>query len=332
MRSGDEPGIDLGLEHKRRVTGGQFSRTILGFEQSGASASSSRRNFFLDLSVSIPFPVEQRRDLADFGPRTRIWGNTRITSVPNPDFDDDSISQFATSFNSNFAQTNVSEVVQAAEFIAGVEYRLTNTRTLLPSFAPETKQKFSFNFIAGAGVITPLNPRETSTNNIFAVSPEAVIRYPQLAGKDFVAFVSPDRDRFFRQYYAGLRFKTFYFDNGGRPLNRFPGILDLTFGQNEAITGGRLRGGIMRLEGFFPLPFQKANFLFLFGTAQVKLSRPNINDPLILDIAPPGTTPFDPGTAIITVPQINRDYYRLGIGVDAIQILRKILDSNKDPQ
>ncbi len=34
----------------------------------------------------------------------------------------------------------------------------------------------------------------------------------QLAGKKFVAFASQDRDKFFRQYYAGIRLKTFYYD------------------------------------------------------------------------------------------------------------------------
>jgi hypothetical protein len=143
-------------------------------------------------------------------------------------------------------------------------------------------------------------------------------------GKDFIAFVSPDRDRFFRQFYAGLRARTWYFDsrNDDIPLNRYPASLDITFGQNESITGGRLRGGVFRLEGFYPLPYEGLKFINIFGTAMMKLSRTRITNPLILTPAPAGTTVPAPNAVIVTVPQMNRDYFRIGIGIDFVSLIK----------
>jgi hypothetical protein len=81
-------------------------------------------------------------------------------------------------------------------------------------------------------------------------------------------------------------------------------MLDITFGQNEAVTGGRLRGGIRRLEGYYPLPYEGLKFINLFGTAMMKLTRTKITDPLILEPAPTGTTVPGQNVVIITVPKL----------------------------
>jgi hypothetical protein len=212
--------------------------------------------------------------------------------------------------------------------MAGVDFRLFKSDALLPSFDGETKQKFSFSLIAGGGAITPLTPRDTI--QVFKVSPDAMARYgDRLKDKDFVAFVSSDRDRFFRQYYGGVGMRTFYYDKNGKPLQRFPATLDITYGVNESVTRGRLRGGVIRLEGFYPLPWDKGKFIYLFGTALLKPSRSKISDPLILEPAPAGTPVPGPSTAIITIPQADRDYYRIGVGIDMIGVIKTIADRNK---
>lgn len=315
---------------------GEFSRAIVGFEQAGASSAKSVQKYFFDLTISAPLPFQHRID-PYFGARGRGWGSVRITSVPQQI--STPVGTFATGFATQVSNVKVNEVAQAVEFLAGVEYRLitgeklpspssSNKSRRLPfpfsSFDNSTTNKFVVSLVAGGGATTPLNPRDTL--EVFKISPGAVSLFPQAAGKDFIAFVSPDRDRFFRQYYAGLRLQTYYFNsrNDDIPLTRFPAMLDITFGQNEAVTGGRLRGGILRLEGYYPLPYEGLKFINLFGTAMMKLTRTKITDPLILEPAPTGTTVPGQNVVIVTVPQINRDYYRIGVGIDFVSFVKSL--------
>jgi hypothetical protein len=83
-----------------------------------------------------------------------------------------------------------------------------------------------------------------------------------------IAFIKPERDRFFRQYYAGFRMKTYFNEEDGM----FPATFDATVGQNEAITN-TLQGVILRLDGSTPFPIKGADFLYIFGGVQMKLGR-----------------------------------------------------------
>ena len=112
-------------------------------------------------------------------------------------------------------------------------------------------------------------------------------------------------------------------------MKRYPAVLDITFGQNEAVTGGRLRGGVLRLEGFYPLPYDGLKFINIFGTALMRLTQTNITDPLILERAPEGTTVPAANVFVQTVPQINRDYYRIGVGIDFMALIKRLRDTPK---
>ncbi len=314
-------------------TAGEFARTIVGFEQAGTSAAPSAQKFFFNLYLSVPFPAAQKLD-KDFGPRVRMWGDIRITSVPQQI--SSTVGAFAVTFPQQISDIKVNEVAQGAEFLAGVEVRLLGQRKPLPSFSDTTKQKFSLHLIFGGGAITPLTPKDTL--EVFSIAPGTLTDedrarlealYPQVIGKTEVAFVTADRDRFFRQYYAGFRLKTHYFnaDDPPKPLARFPATLDITYGQNESVTGGRLRGGVIRLEGFYPLPYDQTRFLYLFGTVMLKPSRTKITDPLLLQPPDPNIKVPSSQVAMVTVPQANRDYYRIGVGVDFIELVKVVKGS-----
>ena len=300
---------------------GEFSRAIVGFEQAGASAAKSTQKYFFDLTLSHPLPFQKSVD-PYFGARGRMWGTARVTSVPQQITS--AVGTFATNFAQQVSEVKVNEVAQAVEFLAGVDFRLNNRPMSFGSFGGQTATKLTFSLIAGGGATTPFNPRETlEVFKAFAGAPGL----PELPpGTEFVAFVSADRDRFFRQYYAGLRLQTHYFDykNPSIPLNRYPAQLDITFGQNEAMTGGRLRGGVIRLEGFYPLPYDEVKWINLFGTALIRPKRTKITDPLILELAPVGTVVPATNVLLITVPQIDRDYYRVGVGIDLISLVKKL--------
>ena len=93
-----------------------------------------------------------------------MWGTVRVTSVPQQT--STPLGTFATSFAQQVSEVKVNEVAQDIEFLAGANVRLTNRLCSLEVF------------------------------KAFPVAPGV----PQLpTGTEFVAFVSPDRDRSFRQ-------------------------------------------------------------------------------------------------------------------------------------
>lgn len=313
--------------------GGQFLRTIVGFEQAGASASNSTQKFFFDLLLTRPlhFHLARKRNSSaqgkaeeggfDLGPRMRSWGNLRISSVPQQI--SASVAQFATTFAQTVGELKVNQVAQSFEFLGGVDFRLLQTPGLRLGPDRETSQRITFSLVLGGGVITPLTPLDSV--QIFKVpsnQPGFLVRFPQASGKQFVAFTLPDRDRFFRQAYGGIRVMTHHFEaNGDVSTERLPATLDVTYGFNESVTGGRIRGGVMRLEGFVPLP-GRLHRVYLFGTGLFKPgAHALIESPFLLDAAPTGTLPTDPNAVVITVPQINRDYYRLGVGIDLVDLV-----------
>lgn len=311
-------------------------RAIVGFEQAGASSANGVQRFFANLYVSSPFPLARnsgkQKDGKDsvFGPRVRVLFDARLTTVPQQITS--GISDFATQFPQKVAEIKVNEVAQAADFLAGTEIRLSG-------FDPggAHKNRYSLNLLLEGGASTPITPR--ASLEVFDIGPDTLTkgdrdllqkRYPQTVGAAYAAFANQDRDRFFRQYYAGFRFKTYY----GAESARYPSTLDVLYGQNEAVTGGRLRGGILRIDGFQAMPVSGwAGSVYVFGTFMLKPSRATITDPLLLQPGILCTGPKTPagcvtvpGSTVATIysPQYNRDFYRIGLGVDIGTLIRQI--------
>ncbi len=303
---------------------GEFSRVIVGYEQVGASSAGSTVNPFLDLFISVPVSGGNRER-----PRFRAWGDVRLTSSAQQV---QSLSTTANSFISNGTlgssfSTNTNAVIKAFEFTGGVQYRLGTSRQM-PDFLGGSKQRFTTSLLLGGGFTSPLSPIDSVEQ--FTVTADAQARFGLPPSKTVIAFVNPDRDRFLRQYFAGVRFQTYYFDKDkSTPLETPPATLDLTLGQNEAVTQ-RLRGAVVRLEGFYPLPFEQTKFIYLFGTALLRLGRAHIdNNPLILQPANPTLTLTDPALAIVSRPISTRDNYRIGLGINLLQLVKTLQQKNQ---
>jgi hypothetical protein len=84
----------------------------------------------------------------------------------------------------------------------------------------------------------------------------------------------------------------------------------------------------LRLDGYIPLPYENLKFINLFGTAMVRPVRSGIKAPLILEEVTTPETKFDPKTVMLPVSQFNRDYYRVGVGLDFISFMGKLLRNN----
>lgn len=299
-----------------------LTRAVVGYEQAGAAAAQKKQDYFFDLFISSSFPFRQKIN-PDFGERFRTWIDLRFSSIPQSG--EATLGAFSTDFATQVAGLKVKDVANVFDFLAGFEYRIAGNDALLPSFDRRTKQKFSLSLIAGGGTITPTNPLDSITT--FKVFDAAPGLPPTAIGKQFVAFVQDDRDRFFRQYYAGLRIQTFFFNLHNVPMQRFPAQLDLMVGQNEFVTGGKLHGPVVRIEGYFPLPYENLKFINILGTAILRPGRAVTTIPLVLEPAPAGTIVPGPNVALIAIPQPNRDYYRAGFGIDFISFVQKLRDA-----
>jgi hypothetical protein len=161
--------------------------------------------------------------------------------------------------------------------------------------------------------------------------------YPayDFTGKDYAAFVKPERDRFYRQYSLGIRVKSYL-----RPTQnstskelvyKSPAMIDLSLGLNDAATGGQmgLKNLVFRLEGFLPLAINDNINIFLFGTAILKTSHTKITYPKIFDLAEADVIFPAPNVIQIDDPELNRDYYRIGIGIELYSLFKDLGKTSK---
>ena len=303
------------------------ARAIAGFHQAGAASADSTQHFFLDFFIMRGLGKE---DTVWESP-VNLWGNVRVASVPQQV--NGSVAEFASNFATEFGKVPVNELAQGAEFQAGLEY---NVKT----FGDRRKRMLGLiGFYGASGVFQPA----AAQLSVFrapvpgdAQFPEferqVLNKSPEARGREFVGFVPPERDQFFRMWGFGFRVTTFDLDKPYEP----PATFAFTIGRDEAITGGRYESAVGRFDVFYPLPFHhedgKYSFVYLFGTANLRLfDRTQQRTPLILEgmtlvdspnpAAPKEIAPFDPRIAIVPSPS-NRDTYRLGVGIDLAAVIR----------
>jgi hypothetical protein len=316
----------------------QFYRAIIGFEQTGASSTPSSTNFFLNLYGVRPLV---RNNLL-------LWGDLRLTSIPaqkRTGIISDSVSTLTDSLSS----LPISQSVNSIAFQIGAQYRF-------PKQIRIGDTHFFTSLYAGFGGITPIDPPNqvfepfsidspqlrsrlfnfVSRNRSLVLPPNALSADGSTINSEFdkVVFVGQERSRFNRQYFAGFRFETFYLKNKSHP-----GIIDIGFGQNEAVTGGRLKGGVARFDAFLPLPIpiklgttDLSGVVYIYGSALMRTTRRvGIQDALILPRFDGSLGFNDTKLLIISSPQADRDFYRIGAGIDLLQLFRNFKRQNVPP-
>ena len=297
---------------------GMTWHSIVGVEQGQASSSDRIFRLFIDLGVNFPFPYRHNSQVtADdgfFGRRLRFWSNLRLTSAPRQF--DTTLANAIPVIDSAIQNATLSNVAQAVELLGGLEYRLAETADAHFGIGG-TRERFAFHAVAAAGLTSAFN-------NGTAVTLYRDIRSPDSSPR-YYAVVSPtDFSSYPGQYYAGFRWKTFYFDGNDRLLNIAPTTIDMLFGHDAA---GSRPGFVptIRVDGFFSFPSQKINFLHFFITVIAKLNHPPSdigNAPFLQPVA------FDPtvlaGATILTTRGVNRDFYRFGAAIDIWRLLEKL--------
>lgn len=288
-------------------------RFILGVEQSGGASAKSEGKPFLNLFINTPLIYDKGTD-DDKLPRVSVWGDVRLTSTPSQ------IKAFA-NISSAAVDTitggKANELALGFDFVVGPEFRFARFDNV------------TMSFISAFGAVSPLNPKQSV--ELFEVpkenssQAEAFFKeFPGARGKNHIAFIPPERDRFLRQYYGGVRFRTYTKDND-EIQNVFPSMLDVTFGQSEAVTGGKLHKFVVGLDGFYVLPFpSQYRFLYLFGSAKFKVGGPKtIKTPFLLDTSASSVKVTDINVFIADPVPSNRDVYRIGFGVDLFELFPK---------
>ena len=326
-------------------------RSIIGLEQVGASSARSEQRPFLSFFFNTPINAGTKmvcpKDLTGNRMKTcfeeqktekpkftfSVWGDVRLTTTPVQSIG--SLASFTpAAFASNFVQGDsagkVNDLVRSFDFLVGFDKQIFGSDKVFDGVLPG---KTSLSFIMAGGAISPLSsdrtalffkiPTErTSQNsvNFFNAFDQIVEGSPYKN----IAFVAPERDRFFRQYYAGFRLKTL-FDN--KDVKFQPALFDVTFGQNEAITG-ILKGVIMRLDGSTPLPVSKAGFLYLFGSVNMRLGRNRETSPTFFLEPTTGVSLTAADTIVFPIDRLpfqtkDRDVFRIGVGVDVFKLFKK---------
>jgi hypothetical protein len=318
----DDEDVSASITVSRNNGRTAFTRSIVGLEQASAASAEPKQKLFLEFNLTAPL----FKNKSPMRAPVWLWINPRITSVPQQLTS--SVAEFATASNfiAPFNNGKVNEIAQGAEFLGGIEIKLNNPfKEIASGFGPKTKVRFGLSLVLAGGTSTPFGSQQVAPQ-FFKMNDTVKEAFNVPDGKEFIAFVAPDRNRFFRQYYGGLRIKSYYVKEGAakdwEELDEiFPGIIDITFGQNESITGGSLNGGVVRIDGIYPLPFARG--VYAFGSVLMKLSKPKIPPPIILQ--PPDTQPAFPADNVFIqqVPPRDADHYRFGVGIDLIKMLKR---------
>ncbi len=314
-----------------------YTRAIVGYQLTGAASASANGKPFLDFHFTAPLFKDLPSNSATNDnqkevrfPWLSLWGNVRLTTFSEQQSANNTT--FGSAFNgfNPIASTDkINSVVQSFDVVGGLEVKLRETKKQgLFGF----KQRTALSFIFGGGFSNPLNSVRTAQTFLIPTSEPAKgsfeTLFPDAKGFENIAFVKRERSRFYRQYFAGLRTRTLMYNRSGDLLNASPATFDITLGQNEALTE-KIRGVILGLEGFYPFPNRRFDYVYFFGSAKLRLGR--INDdgerenfllkPIFVQDV------FDDKTYILPITESrflrsHRDQYSAGIGIDFINLIK----------
>lgn len=146
-------------------------------------------------------------------------------------------------------------------------------------------------------------------------------------GINVLAFNPRERTSFLRKYAFGIRTIDRAFQDAEQTCC-VRGVVDFTVGQDESVTGGSLHGWVVRVDGTHPLPIKNMSYLYLFGTAAIRISPNHDLQTLILGADTSNATPSSANVALLPLKQPNKDFYRFGVGLDIRKLFDKLFSSS----
>jgi hypothetical protein len=338
--------------------------TAIGVDVESASSTSPQATFLGNVSIDLPvlwqFRAQKRMNDIRNG-WLFVGGSLRIAGMAQPG----SLSAAAFTSAGYYASAinaTPDKIVQSWEGTASVAIKFGGTDLGIgtfdggkPPYPTYPRRTFvSTSFLLSGGFNSPLSASQANAPVFYATS-QIQNAFPSYFPSNtptspcafnttkntwpcYVAFIPEDRTRFYRNYEAGLRLKL-YGEDFEHNMLLFPGIIDLTVGQNEYVTGGRLDGAVLHLGGVVPIPIPKVDGIFAFGAMDSEVNGPLTScgkmqgncSQLLLSPVPStaNVTYLSPGVYDVTVPQPNRDRYRFGIGIDLYHLFTAKSQSSK---
>lgn len=307
------------------------TRAIVGVEQVGASSAASETLPFLNFFLNVPIVPTSKGNVSPFS----LWTDFRFSGSAVQNFADLTNLSAGVLNSVSTPKVAVNTIVQTFRVTGGFDIRVWDNDDYNPFFIPG---RSSVSFIGGGSITSPLVTSQQTTQ-IFkipklpngTVNPDFARLFSNInfEGKTNIAFVTPERDRFFRRWFAGMRVRHSFFEDEEIPLDLNPAMLDITFGQDEGITK-KLTNKVMTFEGFTPFPLKAADYIYLFGGATIRLTRKvNTNVPaFFLPSAEIINLTNSNDTVIVSADTnpltlSNRDTFRFGIGIDVIRLFNK---------
>jgi hypothetical protein len=316
------------ISAQEQILSSPDTRLTMGLEQSGASSGTRNTTFLLDFMLTAPLAPLRGPDKpgARRYPWVQAWMNARLSGVPQQN--NTAVKQFIGGFESGLIDGKASDLLQGVSLVGGAEFNVFGNGI---DFTDGHLQKFHPTFIVGTGFTSTPAPHDVLPT--FELTDEARERFGVPADSEahkykHIAFAQPERDTFFGQWYAGVRLKTHHYDSTtASSESRFPGIIDLTFGQNAAVSGGELGAGLelLRLEAFYPLPTEKKGLkaIYFFGTVFKHLERGRESNAIILKGSKVEVPSPEVYVHTLSSSERRRDFWSFGVGVDLIALIPK---------
>jgi hypothetical protein len=264
-----------------------------------------------------------------------IWGwmDAKLGSMPTLKTSAlSSISSPSAAVSSSGIMT-IGDIAQTFEFRTGLTFAIARRVGIISGIGGSSPinsitgaQEYGFSknlyeqFVGNPSLQTKYAPLWTALNTdasvagCFTTTPA-----PSGCAATTVAFVLPDRSRFYRDYFGGFRILTKDGDN-------FPGFMDVTLGQDETVTGGMLRGVVLTLGGDYPLA---GGTVRVFGSVHLRVAA-NSNA-VSLDMSPvtAAVSPTSPSVVIQPTLPLDQDYFRVGLAVDLQKIISALTTAKK---
>jgi len=316
--------------------------TVVGVDVEAASSTSPGAAFLGDVSFDLPVKPQFSFDapLRDIG---KSWifvgGSLRMAGMAQPG--SLSASALSSGYLASAVSTTPDKIVQSWEGSGSLSIRIFHTNLGIgtldtgtapyPSFPRNTLLTTSILFTGG--FTSPLSASQANPPVFYATN-QIIKTYPAegwppsctySSGNPpcYVAFIPADRERFYRNYEAGFRFRI-YGEDFDHHILRFPGIMDLTAGQDEYVTGGSLNGVVVHIGGLLPIAIPKVDGIYAFGDLDSEVNGPSGSGAQLLLQPVPSTanvTYLSNTVYDISVPQPNRDRYRFGFGIDLFHLI-----------
>jgi hypothetical protein len=310
---------------------------IAGVEQSGFSSLSLSTEPFIQFYIEGLDHHPPKISHLYYGP----WGKVRLLGAPAP-----STNGIASSFTDptgTITKQDFTKVGQSLDVVAGGQIYLrgessTHARAALIAWGGTTttlsSQNVAYTFKVPAVKTAECQQLLSRFTPATGYSPGLTA---DLSGNTCVvngttpvtdiAFANPDRSNFLAKW--GVGFRAVGTENCTSSRKTCLGalsILDTTIGQDAVVTGGRVRHFVVKVDGLLALPGTSSS-IYLFGSVYTRITRNQESAPLIL--AAETTQPSLPNPAVVVLPlrQPDRDYFRLGVGVNLSQVMSKLFSS-----